>query len=147
MSTAQLLIVCLTVLAALVVVAVAVHRVVSEIGLVRRAVAREDYAARRLEATAAREDAQAKAADATAPSLLGHRVTVHTKDPDDRTFYGVVVGDYADQLCLEDGQFVTPHGAEDLPGRTRIDVPDRSWIDDHGVVAPAPDAPPVTAEA
>src|SRR4051812_30075844 len=48
-----------------------------------------------------------RAADTRGPSRLGHRVTVHTKQPDDQTLFGVVVGEYDDRLALEDAEYVT----------------------------------------
>lgn len=72
-----------------------------------------------------------------APSRRGYRVTVHTKQPDDKTFYGVLVGDYRDRLVLEDAEYVTPAGSERIPGRQHeIAAGDVAWRDVHDRVAP-----------
>lgn len=68
------------------------------------------------------------------PTRLGHRVTVHTKQPDDQTLFGVVVGDYSDRITLDDAEYVTAAGARALPGRQDIDRSDIAWIDVHGHV-------------
>jgi hypothetical protein len=108
-TTTQLLIVCLTCLAlAAIAAGVLIHRA----RLVDRARA-EDLAPRR----------------------VGHRVTVHTKKPDDQTIFGVVAGDYLDRLVLEHAEYVIP-GA-----RHEIETRDIAWVDVHGLVTVAPAAP------
>lgn len=72
-------------------------------------------------------------------SRLGHRVTVHTKQPDDQTIFGVVVGDYTDRIVLEDAEYVTQAGGKPMPGRPHVDTRDIAWIDDHGQVAAVPE--------
>lgn len=74
------------------------------------------------------------AAGERAPSRVGQRVTVHTKRGDDRTFFGVVVGDYTDRLVLEDADLVHNGGTTPLPGRQDINRVDIAWIDAHGDV-------------
>jgi len=74
----------------------------------------------------------------TAPPRTGNRVTVHTKKPDDQTLFGVLVGDYADRLVLEDAEYVTPAGGEPIPGVQHVATRDIAWIDVHALVA-APD--------
>jgi hypothetical protein len=115
-TTTQLLIVCLTCLAlAAIAAGVLIHRA----RLVDRARA-EDLAPRR----------------------VGHRVTVHTKKPDDQTIFGVVAGDYLDRLVLEHAEYVTPLGAQPIPGaRHEIETRDIAWVDVHGLVTVAPAAP------
>jgi hypothetical protein len=117
MTTAQMLIVSLTLIAlALIAAAVLVHR--------------------------ARLFGVDRDAD-TAPRRVGHRVTVHTKKPDDQTIFGVVVGDYTDRVSLEDAEYITALGPQAMPGRQDIATRDIAWIDVHGLVtvptaAPAP---------
>lgn len=82
-----------------------------------------------------------------APSRVRHRVTVHTKQPDDQTLFGVVVGDYTDRLVLEDAEYVTPTGGRPIPGRQDIATKDIAWIDVHDQVAPVPSHAPVPAPA
>lgn len=72
---------------------------------------------------------------ASAPRRVGHRVTVHTKQPDDKTLFGVIAADYDDQLVLEHAELVTPLGTNPLPGRQHIPSRDISWIDVHALVS------------
>lgn len=69
------------------------------------------------------------------PPRVGHRVTVHTKKPDDQTIFGVCVGDYLDRLVLEDAEYVTATGGKPIPGRQDIATRDVAWIDVHDLVA------------
>lgn len=70
------------------------------------------------------------------PSRVGHRVTIHTKQPDDQTIFGVVVGDYNDRIALEDAEYVLKgRPGQPLPGRQDFDASDIAWIDVHGHVA------------
>lgn len=73
--------------------------------------------------------------DAGAPPRVGHRVTVHTKSPDDQTIFGVLVADYTDRLSLEHAELVSATGRGALPGRQDIATADVSWIDVHALVA------------
>jgi hypothetical protein len=93
--------------------------------------------------TAAAAELRAAAPD-LAPARVGHRVTVHTKKPDDSTLFGVVTGDYTDRLVLEDAEYVTAHGPQPLPGRQDVEKHDIAWLDVHGRVA---DALPARQEA
>jgi hypothetical protein len=86
-----------------------------------------------------------RVAGAAGPTRVGHRVTVHTKRPDDRTLFGLVVGDYTDRLALDDAEYVTTDGGRPLPGRQDIARDDIAWIDVHAHVAPAPDHAPAEA--
>lgn len=72
----------------------------------------------------------------TAPKRIGYRVTVHTKQPDDQTIFGVLTGDYKDRIVLEDAEYVTSTGAKPLPGKQHINVADIAWMDVHQQVAP-----------
>jgi len=110
LSTAQLLIVCLTILAAVGVVAGTVAFVT--IRKPRRA-----------------------SDELPPPPRVGRRVTVHTKQPDDQTIFGVLAGDYSDRVSLEHAQLVTKDGTHALPGRQDIATRDVSWIDVHALVA------------
>jgi hypothetical protein len=125
MNTAQLIVVCLTALAGLVIVAVTASRAID------RVTARA-YTAR----------AAAPAQEPQAPPRVNHRVTVHTKKPDDQTIYGVIVGDYTDRLCLEHAEYVTPQGGQPIAGRQDIATRDIAWIDVHGPATKVPDALP-----
>jgi hypothetical protein len=70
------------------------------------------------------------------PARVGHRVTVHTKKPDDQTLHGVVVGDYADRLSLANASYVTPERAVPIDAqRHDIDKRDIAWIDVYALVA------------
>ena len=80
------------------------------------------------------------------PTIVGERATVHTKAPDDRTFFGVVTGDYTDRLVLEDAELVSAEGNFPLPGRQALRRADISWIDLHGHVAAAAALTPAAAE-
>jgi hypothetical protein len=75
-----------------------------------------------------------------APPRVNHRVTVHTKKPDDQTIFGVIVGDYTDRLCLEHAEYVTPQGGQPIAGRQDIATRDIAWIDVHGPATKVPDA-------
>lgn len=80
-------------------------------------------------------------AEARGPSRVGHRVTVHTKQPDDQTIFGVVVGDYMDRIALEDAEYVVARGPnQPLPGRQDIDTATIAWIDVHAPVTTSPAA-------
>src|SRR5688500_11922330 len=79
------------------------------------------------------------------PPRTGCRVTVHTKQPDDQTIFGVLVGDYAARLVLEDAEYVTVHGAQPLPGAQHFATADVAWVDVHQLVAAVPDAAPAEA--
>jgi uncharacterized protein YlxW (UPF0749 family) len=81
------------------------------------------------------------------PSRVGMRVTIHTKQPDDQSLHGVVMGDYTDRICLEDASYLIPGGMRPLPGRQDIDRRDIAWIDVHGHVAPVPATAPEGAPA
>lgn len=120
MTTAQLVIVCSTVLLlALVAAGTLAHRE---------------------QLRAARRD------DAVTPPRVGHRVTIHTKQPDDQTIFGVLIGDYADRLVLTDAEYVTPRGGQPIPGEPHIATRDVAWIDVHALVA-LPDHAPVATQA
>lgn len=80
-------------------------------------------------------DALEQRARERGPSRIGHRVTVHTKQPDDQTIFGVVVGDYADRIALEDAEYVLRSGNKPLPGRQDIATTDIAWIDVHAHIA------------
>lgn len=69
------------------------------------------------------------------PPRVGHRVTVHTKKPDDQTIYGVLVADYPDRLVLEHAEYVTSTGARAMPGTQHVATRDIAWIDVHQLVA------------
>jgi hypothetical protein len=73
------------------------------------------------------------------PARVGHRVTVHTKQPDDQTIFGVLVGDYADRIVLEDAEYVTASGATPISGQQHIATADIAWLDCHQLVAPFPE--------
>jgi hypothetical protein len=130
-TTIQLLIVCLTALAAAAIALIALRDVLAS----RLAVARVDAAAR----------IRAPARD-EAPRRVGERVTVHTKRPDDQTIFGVVAGDYSDRISLENAEYVTQLGVQPIPSH-RLDIATRdiAWIDVHGLVALADTAPTVAA--
>lgn len=151
---ASLLIVCATIL----VITGIAARALLEHGRRRAQLQREaamyDRAASRpvadLAAAVAALEAAATALQATAcapgPSRLGQRVTVHTKAPDDRTFFGVVTGDYTDRLVLEDAEIIATTGGHPLPGRQDIARSEISWIDLHGHVAALEAAPALVEE-
>jgi hypothetical protein len=127
MTTGQLIIVCTTVLAALLVT----HE------LVKAALAN------RLAITRAQAAATIRTPPAgSAPSRIGHRVTVHTKQPDERTLFGVLAGDYTDRITLEDAEYVTTSGATPLPGTQHVATRDIAWIDVHALVTAVPDHAP-----
>jgi hypothetical protein len=130
MATHQLLIICGTVLAlAGLVAAVLVHY------------ARLVEHRRRIELERAFRAAEKVERDDRPPARIGHRVTVHTKKPDDQTIFGVLVGDYADRISLEDAEYVTAAGAHAMPGRQDIATRDVAWIDVHANVVVPPAAP------
>lgn len=79
-----------------------------------------------------------------APARIGHRVTVHTKKPDDQTIFGVLVGDYTDRVVLEDAEYVTSKGGTPISGRQDIATRDIAWIDVHALVV-IPDRAPADA--
>jgi hypothetical protein len=65
--------------------------------------------------------------------LRGHRVTVHTRQPDDQTLHGVLVRETADRLVLADAAYVTPHGKDPIPGETAVVFKSNvSWLQEHG---------------
>jgi hypothetical protein len=149
MTTGQLLIACLTILI------VATLGLIAGGTIVKDRAAREAFSAAALNAAArALNDASAHLAApmvaltgmaetlaaATAhpaPPAVGYRVTVHTKQPDDQTLFGLLAADYSDVLVLEDAQYVTPQGGRQLIGAQRIRWADVSWIDVHAHVATA----------
>jgi hypothetical protein len=151
-STLNLALVCATVLAAVAIAARALAGHAARRAQLQREIAMHERA--QLEPTrdlAAAVHALTVAAGALqaatgerAPAVVGHRVTVHTKQPDDQTLFGVVVADYTDRLVLDDAEYVTPQGASPLPGRQRIRWDDIAWTDDHGHVEH--DRTPETAE-
>lgn len=144
MSTAQLVIVCVTVLTALALAARSSMtwsrmraQLQRETAMHERAVvapvADLAVAAEALTAAAATLEQRGRE---RGPSRVGHRVTVHTKQPDDQTLFGVVVGDYLDRIALEDAEYVLAGGAnKPLPGRQDIATDDIAWIDVHAHVA------------
>lgn len=69
------------------------------------------------------------------PVRVGHRVTVHTKQPDDQTIFGVLVGDYEDRVVLEDAEYVAPSGSTPMSGRQHVATENIAWIDVHAHVA------------
>jgi len=84
---------------------------------------------------------------ARGPSRVGHRVTVHTKRPDDQTIFGVIVGDYLDRVALEDAEYVVASGVnQSLPGRQDIASADIAWIDVHAHVSAAAGAAAAAGE-
>ena len=85
--------------------------------------------------------------DDLAPARVGHRVTVHTKKPDDQTIFGVLAGDYTDRIVLEDAEYVTALGVKPMPGSQHFATRDIAWIDVHALVAPVPDHAPAAARA
>lgn len=128
-------------LLALLIVTRTICRVANTRAQTRVTLAREsnaaDSARRRheLQHAAAREDAAATATAAAARtrSWVGHRVTVHTKQPDDHTLHGLLTSDDTDWLVLDDAEYVTSNGPSSLPGRrARIPREDIAWIDDLG---------------
>lgn len=60
----------------------------------------------------------------------GHRVTVHTKLPDDQTIHGVLVKEYRDRLILHDAVYVSDEESP-IPGAVRIPAASVSWIQEH----------------
>ena len=82
------------------------------------------------------------AEDELPPPRIGHRVTVHTKQPDDQTLFGVLVGDYADRIVLEDAEYVTPSGGKPISGKQHIATADVAWLDLHALVAELPETVP-----
>jgi hypothetical protein len=141
-TTLHLLIVCGTLLA----LAVLAFRALADRETRRAQAARETAMHERAAAAPTRELAEAierlssvaaalEQRPAVGPSRLGRRVTVHTKPPADQTLYGLVTGDYADRLVLEDAEFVTAQGGQPLPGRQDIDRADIAWVDVHAHVA------------
>ena len=146
MPTIQLLILCATVLA----IAWTVARAFQGALETRVVVAREDAARARARDAEARRASAAQGAASAPPARVGSRVTVHTKKPDDQTIFGVLVGDYADRIVLEDASYVTPHGPAPMPGTQHVATRDVAWIDVHALVTlpdHAPVAAPVPAEA
>jgi hypothetical protein len=103
-------------------------------------------------ARASVQRASGAAEKAAPPPRVGHRVTVHTKQPDDQTIFGVLVGDYPDRISLEHAEYVTPTGGKPIAGRQDIATRDIAWIDVHalvtgGEVATLAPAPAPKAEA
>lgn len=147
MTTAQLMIICATVLGAVALAArsgLAWSRMRAQFQ--RESAMHERAAAKPVDELATATAALAAATDALelhardrGPSRVGHRVTVHTKQPDDQTIFGVVVGDYTDRIALEDAEYVVARGDNQvLPGRQDIATSDIAWIDVHAHVAAAP---------
>jgi hypothetical protein len=91
-STAQLVIVCLSALLAVGIVALA-------------AVAIADVK---------RERAPERAV--SGPSLVGKSLVVHTRKPDDQSVRGVVDAHYADRLVLRDAAYLHASGAQSAGG-------------------------------
>ena len=153
MTTLHLAIVCCTVLVALVLVVRALTDHASRRAQLQREVAMHGRETTRpvaelaaaVDALVAAAGALERSADQLGPTRIGHRVTVHTKQPDDQTLFGVVVGDYTDRLALDDAEYVLRgQPAQALPGRQDIAKADISWIDVHAHVATPAD---VTVEA
>ncbi|MEA2255566.1 MAG: hypothetical protein QOG35_1611 [Solirubrobacteraceae bacterium] len=149
MTTVQIAIVCVSALAAILITSRArADRDTRRAQLRRETAMHERAAAAPAAQLAAAVDALTLAAGAlqhragqAGPSRVGHRVTIHTKLPDDQTVFGVVVGDYADRLSLEDSEYVSPHGPVAMSGRQDIATRDIAWVDVHGHVA-IPDRAP-----
>lgn len=156
MTTLQLVLVCVTVLGVVWIAARALLERDQRRAQLQREVAMHERAATApaLEVAAATEKL-AEVADqlaaaiaaidahvgARGPSRVGHRVTLHTKQPDDQTIFGVVAAEYTDRIVLQDAEYVTPSGATPLPGRPQVATADIAWVDDHGNVT-VPDRPP-----
>jgi hypothetical protein len=145
-TTTQLLIVCLTALVALTIAAVAVLKLATAANAARLSLSREHAALERFNAERDAAAARGEAVAAKAPPMIGHRVTVHTKKPDDQTFYGVLIAEYADRILLEDAEYVTPTGPVPMQGTQRIAQADIAWIDVHALVADVTPAAPAEPE-
>jgi hypothetical protein len=150
MTTLQLIIVCLTALAGAVITTRAIRARDASRAQLQREVAMHERAmtapvAELADAVTALTRAAGeleRARGHAGPSRVGQRVTVHTKQPDDQTLFGVVVGDYIDRIALDDAEYVTAKGARPLPGRQDIATTDIAWIDVHGRVARDPESVP-----
>lgn len=134
MTTGQLLIVCLTTLLLTAAAAAGTVLAARQRAITRLAIARVDAAAR------------IRTPTASAPSRVGERVTVHTKD--ERTIFGVIAGDYPDRIVLDHAEYVTNQGATPLPHRQpHIATRDIAWIDVLANVVDLHDRAPARAEA
>lgn len=65
-------------------------------------------------------------------SLVGSRVTVHTRRPDDRSLTGIVDQDTASYVRLVDASYVTSAGVQPVPGGVAI-IPaqNEAWRQEH----------------
>lgn len=119
MTTTQLTIVCLTVLASLLAVLRARH-------LSQQATLADGVRARELAHFAALRDLP--------PVTTGDRVTVHTTD--DRSLHGVIVAEAHGRLRLGDAQVVTAQGKLPVPGGV-VSIPSSSeaFRQEHEVTA------------
>lgn len=144
MTTAHLAIVCLTVLVAIVLVVRAVAEHAVRRAQLQREIAMHERQATRpvadlaqaVEALTVAAAALERSAEHPGPSRVGHRVTVHTRQPDDQTLFGVVVGDYTDRIALEDAEYVIAGGHnQPLAGRQDIAADHIAWVDVHAHVA------------
>lgn len=151
MTTAQLAILCLTALVAITVVSIVRSRAVAD------DTTRSVYASGEMKAAAlALAEAAALLADPVAelkttnmalrglmqmheqaPRRTNHRVTVHTKKPDDQTIFGLVVYDGIDRISLENAEYVSADGVTPMKGRQDIAKSDVAWIDVHQLVVAA----------
>lgn len=142
MITLQLALVCITVLLAIVLLTRSLLEREARRAQTQRETAMHERAAAApvselataVQALTAAAAALDRAAETPGPSRIGHRLTVHTKQPDDQTFFGVLTAEYSDRLSLEDAELVTGAGKHPLPGRQDIEKRDVSWIDVHGQV-------------
>jgi hypothetical protein len=69
--------------------------------------------------------------------LRGHRVTVHTKQPDDQTIHGVLVRETHDRFVLVDASYITDRGETPIPDRAVVFKASVSWLQEHGEPAGA----------
>lgn len=149
MTTLQLAIVCVTVLAAIVIVTTTRSRSSEDHDKRTAFAAAQFQAAADQFAAATAQLAPAIAsleisASATrglanqlahAPTRVGNRITINTKQPDDQTVAGVCVADYVDRISLEHAEYIRPGGnVTPIPGRYDIDKINISLVGVHDLV-------------
>lgn len=66
------------------------------------------------------------------PALArGVAVTVHTKQPDDQTIHGVVVGEFVDRIALAAAKYITAAGDQPIPDTVVVFKANVSWVQQH----------------
>lgn len=63
----------------------------------------------------------------TPPPIQGRTVVIHTRRPDDQSIRGVMVGMYADEVVLEQPQYITADGPRPIDGPLHVPTANIAW--------------------